>query len=376
MRIEGIFQLTSPLHCSSGQEKTPEGHNIRTGTVTHSILTPNGEKEIPYFPGNDLKGRLRRKAARMVIEQIVTPTRKMSVGFYVGLNSGTGIGGIAGSNPTVDEIQRARTHVYMGLLGGGCRMLRARIRVNDLVPVLAETVAAGLVPASYAETNGEGFLPRWSKPVTAEDGQKTREERATDGWHLTKTYRSYCVDDAVRMSRPREILECVDDPAVTVTQHQLEQQTLKNKVASIYDIEAIQPGTPMYLRIDFAPDATDAHVGLAILALRELVREQALGGKVSAGWGRFQAKGVTLLNGGGAALHIFSEDAATENAELHPDVSSYVAAAQEGLARCTYEDTLTYFVKPPQKPKDTAAAEVEVEVESKPRKRGRPAKGG
>ena len=60
-KIEGIIRLITPLHCASGDKTTDDSMPNLTRTHKTYLMTARGNQAIPYFPGNDSRGRLRRK---------------------------------------------------------------------------------------------------------------------------------------------------------------------------------------------------------------------------------------------------------------------------------------------------------------------------
>lgn len=249
----------------------------------------------------------------------------------------------------------------MGLFGGGARLLRSRYRTNDLIPVLADTVAVGMVPAVYAETSDTNWLPQgYNGPAKA--------------FELLETFQVLRVDDVMRVMRPDDMMRYIDDATNAVGARQslvIEQRTQrksdkaavkagdkksadimgKRDVGNIMSLQAIRAGTPLYCLVDFADDSNDAHIGLMLLSVQALVREQALGGWIRAGLGRFNAD--LKLTRNGLTLDIFKAGANGAVAELSDDVAPFVAAALEALAKLTAAEMMAFFM--PRKAEAEAA---------------------
>lgn len=357
-RIEGLIRITSPLHCASPDSSLATPDKNETPTHQQRVLTSTGIQKIPYFPGNDLRGRLRRKAASLVLNQI-TAKEKVSVDLYAGLNAGAISAQPDGSDLSVEEALRARDNVYMGLFGGGARLLRSRYRTNDLIPVIADTVALGSVPAVYADTSETNWLPQgYNGPAK--------------GYELVETFQVLRVDDVMRVMRPDDMLRYIEDAPAAVAARQalaIEQRTQrkadkaavkagdlkaaevsgKRDIGNIMSFQAIRAGTPLYCLVDFSDDVNDAHVGLMLLALRDLVREQALGGWIRAGLGRFNAD--LKLTRNGLPLDLFKSGMNGAQAELSEQVAPYVEAALEALAKLSAAEMKEFFM-----PRKSAAA--------------------
>ncbi|WP_420213419.1 type IV CRISPR-associated protein Csf2 (plasmid) [Burkholderia aenigmatica] len=355
-RITGTLQLTRPLHCATPDESLKSSMpgveaNTATPTMQQRILTRRGMERVPYFPGNDLRGRLRRKAASIVLDH-VTASRKVRLELYAGLNCGA-VSGKPENDVTIEEVLRARENVYMGLFGGGTRILRSRFRVADLLPIIGSTIESGAVPAEYGEESDTTWLPKdfsGSAPL--------RGDQLLIVQHLLR------VDDVMRVLRPDELEKYVESAQSVVEAYQgdLLQKRVqrgddkkkaqnkeiaakdvqkKSDVGNMMSIQAIAAGTPMYFQLDFSDDVSDAHVGLMLLSIRALVREQGLGGWVRTGLGQFGAR--LRLDRDGESFPIFDTDVAGADAALSESVGRYVTAAQDALATLSAEGMMDFF---------------------------------
>lgn len=360
-RIEGIVRLISPLHCATVDGAVNSDKNI-TPTHKQVVNTVNGNQHVPYFPANDLRGRLRRHAARLVFESLKAKSNKITPDLYQALMGGS-IVTKPESDLTAEEALRGRHNVYMGLFGGGTRLLRSRYCTNDLIPVLRDTIDAGIVPAAF----GENGVPT-GHLAAGVVGPLT-------GYQLFESRTSYRVDDIARMMNVDEVMRYIDDAATTVGVKQAEilrtraerkadPNAPKRDLSNIMAIEVVARGTPLHCLIDIADDATDAHVGMLLLALRNLVREQALGGWIRCGMGRFSAD--LKLTRNGHTYQIFKADENAANATLTDEVQqAFCATAQQAIDALTSEEMMEFFTprkedesdeaKPARKGKKAAA---------------------
>jgi CRISPR type IV-associated protein Csf2 len=357
-RIEGVFHLTRPLHCASPDKSLVKGDNDNeTPTMQMRMVTPSGGLQtIPYFPGNDLRGRLRRKAANLLLDRI-TVAGKVKMELYAGLTCGSISASPDSAGLTVEEALRARDNVYMGLFGGGARLLRSRYRVADLVPILADTVDLGMVPSRYAEIESgqRRFLPM----AGTQDGQK-----AISGWQLIQNTTIFRIDDVLRVLRPEE-LETYLSNTDEVTRYQTEilsaqttrkyekkqakageikngEISKKQGVGNMAAFQSIIAGTPMYFQLDLSDDASDAHVGLMLLSLQSLVREQAIGGWTRAGLGQFTAD-LTLVRHG-ESMTVFDKSLAAADATLSGATAQFVSEADTAMCKIKADDMMAFFV--------------------------------
>lgn len=302
IRIEGIFRLSHPLHCAAGSEKVA-GQNV-TRTMTMPVVSSQGVDDVPYFPGNDLRGRLRRFAAKLLLDHLTANGSKVSRELYSGLMSGSESASPDTAPLSVEEATRGRQHVYMGIFGGGARILRSGYRVSDLLPVIATTIDCGAVPKHFGETTDSSWMPMDRK------GQPLR------GWQLKHQYNIIRVDDVFRVMDAGAIEKYLVDPATTVGAYQAAisanrtarkedetGETKKSDVGNMVTFEAIAAGTPMYFRLDLYNHLGDAQLGLIVEALRGLLNQQALGGWVRAGLGQFVADLRLVRDGESESLY-------------------------------------------------------------------------
>jgi CRISPR type IV-associated protein Csf2 len=365
-KIEGFFHLTSPLHCSTADSDKGKGDKNFTNTQKQYILTPNGSQQFPFFPGNDLRGRLRRKAAKIIMESLVKKS-KISVDLYSALSAGT-IHASPESTLSMEEALRARDNVYMGLFGGGTRMLRSRYRVNDLIPVARGTVEAGVVPTEVADFRAT--IP------AGRIGENTSGDLT--GYQLCNTRTSFRIDDVTRVLSADDINKYIKDAVGAVAAKQADNLASraerkdskakakdgeipardvmkKEETSNMFVVESIISGTDMHFLLDFENDASDEHVGMMLLSLQDLVREQGLGGWVRIGFGRFNADVVLTRNG--RTYKIFKDGSNGADATLTDEVmESFVNKALNAVAKLTAEDLMEFFTnKKPVKEDDMPA---------------------
>lgn len=336
--IEGIIRLSTPLHCAMPGDKIKDA----TPTMQIGIVTVKGRDTMPYFPGNDLRGRLRRKAAAIVMPALVSEAGKLPLDLYAGLTCGA-----SDAQPenelSVEEAIRSARNVYMGIFGGGKRLLRSRFSVQDLIPITQTTVASGLVPTKYETPDPE------------------RGEVLVDqAWKLIDQQNMTRVDDVMRVTRPNEIEAFVENAEAVVSEYQAyhlgvsatrkeekkakvadEVKTKKSDVANMMKIQVIQAGAPMYFRMDFNDGVTDAQIGLMVQSMEALVNEQALGGWSRIGLGKYNVLEMNLVREG-ETMPVFVGGEG-DAYRLHDSLGEYVSQAKEEVAALTLEEMLSYF---------------------------------
>lgn len=376
-KIEGVLTLTTPLHCASTDDSlkiSKTGKTTETPTMQRKIITRSGMEQVPYFPGNDLRGRLRRKAANLVLSHI-TAKDKVKIELYQGLNCASVSGQPDGSSLSVEEVIRARDNVYMGLFGGGARMLRSRYQVNDLLPVLRSTIEAGAVPESYGEAGSDNFFVPTYKPKDVINGVT---DAPVKGFQLVQLYQMIRFDDVMRVARIDELEKYIQDYKQSTLALQLEnidkrierekekdkakegeirndEIVKKSTVENMFSIQSIVTGTPMHFLLDFNDDVNDAHVGLMLLALRDLVREQALGGWSRAGLGKFKANLVLTRNN--EPVKVFDDNLNAANATLSNGAQKLADTAIDAMGNLTADDMMHFFISRTDSPEALARKE-------------------
>ncbi len=365
-KIEGVLTLVSPMHVASVDGQ-------KGATMTQSIIADSFRTDVPYFPANDMRGRLRRKGAAIVMDAFAAKGNKIPVELYAGLTAGAASGKPSG-DMTVEEAGRAGRNVYMGLFGGGLRLHRSRYAPADLLPIINSTVQAGLVPAHFGTSEAaESNLPRHS---VKEKGAEEAKLVNVEGWNLLDWRHIVRVDDVMRVMREDEmkkhIAECEssvalyqqnilgnrkqrgDEKAAGITNDDV--RTKKVDLDNIVNIQSIIPGTEMFVHIDLSDTVTKAQIGMAIVALRDLLNEQGLGGWVRTGFGRTKARDFQItIEGESVPLFKIDENGTVG---LTESVMDYVGAMREEVSRLTVPEMLAFFVDP-EKPakKDKKIAE-------------------
>lgn len=357
-RVFGTFTLASPLFCAAPNEDASDRKN-HTYTMTQPVMTRNGRQMVPFFPGNDLRGQLRRAMARRVLDAVTSGGQKVDLGLYTAVMCG-GKDTSPEQDLTVEEALRARAHIYMGVCGGGKRLLRSGYVINDLVPVIGATVEAGMVPAFYAELSEQGWLPTKKTDAGSE---------ALKGYELTHERQMLRVDDAYRVLDVAGLDKYVENACEVVSLYQIgvtearagrkdqkaanaknvaagekgvaeTDKIKKSDVGNIYTTQAISPGTRMYFLLDMSDAFTAAQRGLLLQALSDLVNQQSLGGFVRNGWGRYVAELTAVIDGESSALFIRKDDGSYA---LSGAFDAYIEAMHVELASLTVDGLLSFF---------------------------------
>jgi len=339
--IQGILRCITPLHSATESTKNADGTNV-TRTAIQSIFTKSGREDVPYYKATSQRGGLRRAAARIVLDRL-TLDEKISRALFSGMMTGSESGTPDNAQLTVEEAIRAKNNVFMGLFGGGARILKSRYRPTDMMPVIPSTVEIGIVPKRYVE-NEQNWM------VNARGDQ------------LINTYGFVSVDDVLRLADVREIEKYIDNSLEAVTQYQLsiadnksarkadkddksksdKEKTKKIDKANMLSFEAIAPGVPLFFRLEIDEGVNDAQVGLMLQALTNLINEQEFGGWIRAGLGRVSAH-LEISSNGEEYAPLFDTDATDKYVLTEAVRNQYTPALEDALGKLTVEDMVHFY---------------------------------
>lgn len=292
--IHVILQTTSNWHIAY-----PGGTDDKNTSLT-SKKKFKGEN-IPYFPINGLRGRFRRAIANRAVNAMVGTQGSLPLETYIALQSGSSHTQPDAANASVEEQVRAAEHVYMGVFGGGSRMLNSRYAISDIHPILESTVVHGLVQAP-----SELVQEILDSQVYGADG----EAKHLKAYQILERRSFIKVDDIVRGNNLVDVSEKVDGGAASVVEYlngvienQLARKSQKAKgedvekkltLSNILGVESICAGVDMHFRIDVSPDLSTAQVGTLLIALEDMANVNYLGGWGRTGFGRFKIKAVDV----------------------------------------------------------------------------------
>lgn len=273
--IHGVLTTTSPLHTSAGLKglrlqrdgkvSTKDSDGIPVISTVTMPLTVRGRYygDVPIFPSSGVIGALRRHASRRVRAAITSDGKRTSSSVYYAFQNGHAPAGQLGGVATLKEFEASRADLFFGLFGGGSMRNAAAYILCDLVPVIDQTIDAGLVPQKFADLSPTAI-------------------RGIEPWHLVDYRVMRKIDD---IGRGRDSGTDVD----------LLEDDQRREAAAAYQI--ITTGTPLYFRAQLNDACTPEQRGLFLLALRDMLETQQLGGRVHLGWGGVSAQRFRYVEG-------------------------------------------------------------------------------
>jgi CRISPR type IV-associated protein Csf2 len=301
--IDAVFQTKTRTHISSalsGMYDPKRGMTYRYGrkgtglfpltlTKTVPVMLPlNGvlaSYPIPVLPATTLRGMLRRQAAGLIQQVLLSKNLKISHDVYQAMHCGAVRRAPSGDLPEWEKMVQIMDHIFFGVYGGGARMTPSRLRVRDAYPCLDILAEHHIIPKPDNET--------WLVPVKGPDAlrdllvvdQTVRRDDLLLGTdpmapeiiaHYAEAYAQLVGDTLTRRkTRTSETeTEEEDDPTDRAT------------VSTLVFFEYIPPGTPFCARFHLRRP-TEAQAGFLIRTLMAFVEHGQIGAKKALGMGEF-----------------------------------------------------------------------------------------
>ena len=243
-----------------------------------SISTQN----FPVIPGNNLMGHLRGHAAALVLDELNSRGEKINMPAFNGLLCGATSGNPDGTPADYMEYRRTRAHPYMGLFGGGPRMMRRYVRGINSVPLTTDT------KANY-------YAGRLANPL--HDVCKISDIKHSRMTHHWTFNRNDHLSALTNMELAEAAIENFDEELAKRNQDILANEAKKAK-ADKDDEKNNRITTRSFSAMEFSipgltfPEAfflevTESQLGLFLACLERFVATDTLGGHGRNGFGHF-----------------------------------------------------------------------------------------
>ncbi|OJY94338.1 MAG: type IV CRISPR-associated protein Csf2 [Lysobacterales bacterium 63-13] len=343
LQIVGTIMLTTHAH-----QTAPDGRvGNKSDTIKSGMFCTDGRRrQIPFITANSVRGLLRRCAADRVMDALDTPiSRQLFHCLTRGAASRSGIG----AEPTVEGLVEGQRNVFAGLFGGGPYMLHSRYGIGPLLPAVSwlghilhpsvRDQAINVENLTYRDADGNvrdiglttEIILTGKDDLMAGKGQDRIEnyQQSLSEWlaHVT---------DGREAKAKKKAAEKVAKAEGT----QLDAAAAAGASSDLMGfnfIEAMLPGTPLQFWLRLKPLATDAQVGLALMAVRDWANRNEVGGASARGFGRFEARLALYDDATQVSPAIFRPGDHATSYELSDDVAVYVAAAEKALSELTIE---------------------------------------
>ncbi|EMO4361378.1 TPA: type IV CRISPR-associated protein Csf2 [Pseudomonas aeruginosa] len=336
MKIEVILQNLTPFHSSvpgdsrvdlQGRWASEGFPCIRTRTMRFARIGADNDEDIPtvgtvpIVPANTLRHTLRSRMLNHVLDQI-RGKATLSIGAYTALSSGSTSGNPDGVKATFAELKTTAQHPFLGLWGGGPRMMEGKIKVDSAYAITQDYLPL-LGPYEELATNSKTRLLEvvFTRRVDPVLGQQLDQELIDGGAAAITQYSNQQAD--IRRNKKPKGSEAVAD-----------EDKQARGLNSFTAHEHVIPGVNWLWRIS-ARNPTNAQRGMILNALQELHGEQ-VGGMSRLEYGRFHIKSI-LVDGkpawNGHALDSTNEQVATWLSSLADSLDEIEAGTIEAFAK-------------------------------------------
>ncbi|MDO8728576.1 MAG: type IV CRISPR-associated protein Csf2 [bacterium] len=367
--IHAILTTLSPLHIAS-----PETFRYEVSDSTGYGLVKNGTKggiacagiqRRRFAPGsvdgldygvaviaaNNIAGRLRRQGAQILVNVLREKNQKITLQTYSAITCGAVTGKPDSRDLTFAEYKEVSSHPYVGLFGGGPRMLRRRMRVLDAVPVMDSLRSSGF---SVGHPRGVG--------------------KATSGMNISRGAAFRRGDDVSALLDVDRMEGVVTDFEVQFNARQrliiedqlakdAEEKGSRNSTKAWSAFEFVDPGVDFDFTVELT-DVTDAQIGLFLLSLDGLAKT-SIGGQTRNGLGRIRLNDVAIAINTGDNVDV--TDTIFNNNSLikaDPSIAVYLNAWKIAASELSGE-RLDAIMKPPVIATDEEKAAKAVDKERK-----------
>lgn len=297
--ITAIVRNKTYAHSGSPEEArvnldgrlSPQGFPLaRTNrmSIPSNIPKPNpqtGELEarnnsVPFIPENTVRNRLRNLILSAVFDQLRATNTAIQLPCFATLLAGSATGNPDGIPATFDEMYRLGQHFFIGLFGGGPRMLKGKLKCDGFIPLIPS--AARILPPGYEERFISDRITQIRFKRRVDPVAKIDEEECDIIKDASEAITAWGLDKAEKKLASRSKSE-------ESTENEI--KTSRN-IDSFTAIELIIPGVDFLSRVRLV-SPTDAQVG-AILQAYEKVHTTTFGGGHSLGFGEFELQELSL----------------------------------------------------------------------------------
>ena len=304
--VTGFLQTLSPLHIAApssarvdsetgqlsyDEKKTPCSTiqkmklavpiKVVRENVEDKIFTPS----VPVIAANNLSGRIRRRVGTEFLNALSTKAtpETVSISTYSAIMSGAATGNPDGTPVSYDEYKRAKEHVFLGLMGGGPRMMERRARTHNSLAYC--TTSKDLLDDSripFDQIYQEGwFVTKQANFV---------ELNASDLTQIWTYRRNDDLRDLVNISHASEqitdFVASYNERQAKIIEEKNQKGESKTSTFTFQALEFVQPGVsfPLVFVLD---DISDEQAGLWFRGFDAFCKEERLGGLSRNGFGEF-----------------------------------------------------------------------------------------
>jgi len=267
---------------------------IRSRTQSVIAVDESGARRavsVPVVPGNTMRNLLRRSMLKHVLEPALKGRAQLSISAYAAAYAGNSTGNPDGVASSFDEIITMRNHPFIGLFGGGPRMLEGRLMVDNLWPLhtnAQSVIAEGLEDRLVSGKITDIVWTRRDDPITSLNDEGDAE-LIKDGIAESNKW----IREIFLQKKAAEEKKKSKAGKVKSTEADAEDESKGVRGLQAFNAhEVVVPGLEWFWRIN-VDQPNNAQVGMILAALSNLDKERIAGGHAK-NYGSFSIVDVTL----------------------------------------------------------------------------------
>lgn len=258
-------------------------HDEESGEVTVTA----GLVPVPVFSGNNDAGRLRRTIADVFLEALQALGEKVDINTYSAIKCGAATGSPDGLPIVYDEYRKASSHPFLGLLGGGPRLIKRKAIIHNAVALCNESkelLSRSRIPYDRIYGAWEQVLAPYMLPLPARKligiWSFRRSDDLRDLVGITMAEKSIENFQQVFMERQAAIID--------EWKNKKDKDAGKSKTAvfTFQAMEFVVPGVSFPF-VAVLNEPTDAQVGLWLRGFERFCQNESIGGWTRNGFGNF-----------------------------------------------------------------------------------------
>lgn len=308
---------------------------VTTEDIMEKKRTSNPLMSVPVIAANNIAGRLRRHAAKLVLESLASRGEKIGLPAYSVLMCGASTGNPDSDDLTIEEYREASTHPYFGLFGGGPKMLKRRVRVHNALPLspsIAATRGHLVHPEAemYAIQDGVRLTMAWGfrrVDDLRDIANIAHAENNIEGFReIFEERQRLILEQKKKLAKKRKGEE--------EETHSDNEDNSKESTKTYNAIEFVIPGVVFDAIFELDVDS-EAQLGLFLASLDSFAQNERMGGFVRNGFGEFILDRVLMVQDGGDPIVIFNNGQLDVSVE---DVADPILAWKEAAQHMTAKE--------------------------------------
>ena len=311
--ITGLLKTITPLHITAPSDMRfdPQTGKVRTGTNKDGSVpctcvqtmgipymgtetdeetgvekTYRSVAKVPAISGNNLNGHIRRHVANVFLEALADKGDQVNITTYSAIKCGAATGSPDGAPVSYEDFKKAEQHPFLGIMGGGPRLVGRKAKVWNATSICRETRALhqrNRIP--YFEI----YEADWDTKLTDNGAEYTaKSQKGVWGYRRNDDLKTLAdissaegnISDFAKAFEERQT-KIMDD-----FKNDKEDGNTKTGLDTYQGLEFVIPGTAFPF-VAIMENPTDAQAGLWFRGFERFCREDALGGWSRNGFGEF-----------------------------------------------------------------------------------------